>query len=246
MCRIALISWPISKKSPKNFYINLGEIYDKKIQEDITILSQFHRETAYLYPFRYKDTCYNIEDFNVFRKRYGLTIRHRLVGNIPKEKVITFRSPVLYDISCMVPLFRNTKSIPKKYYPISKACIVLPTLNPIIRGHILNEVIINRPEFIVLAGKRDGKNHDSTATLMTRYLRKRGVPMKNIFKIQIDKKPECILDALELLEMINIPMECPIVVACSHEDINIVQRTVRKWRRKGVIDKKISYYCSFY
>jgi hypothetical protein len=249
MCRIALISWPTTDKTPSNCYINLGEMYDKVMKTDSILLSQFNRELRFLYPFRYvvsKNACYNMEDFNVFKDKYRLTIGIRLFGKIPEKDTITFRTPVLYDVTCMVPLILPHLITPVPVYiPDKKVCIVLPHLNPLIRGCILDEVVRNRPETIVLVGQSRGKNKDSTATLMTRYLRRLGVPMKCIIKSPIDKKPECILDALALLEMMDVPDNYSVVVACSTEDITLMQKSIRFWRKKGLITKRISYYCPY-
>jgi hypothetical protein len=44
----------------------------------------------------------------------------------------------------------------------------------------LDDVVKAQPETILLVGQSHGRNRDSTATLMTRYLRKIRVPMKHI------------------------------------------------------------------
>ena len=251
MCKIALISYPIKSNSPFNFYINLGEIYDDSMKQNLSLLSQFYRELKFLYPFRYSKTCSNIEDYKLFRVRYKLTNIIKLTGQIPEEKIITFRTPILYDITCMVPLFINEplKSPIKEYIENHIACIVLPSIDPIIRGKMLDEVITNKPKYIVLVGDKNGNNFDSTSTLMHRYLRKYSVPNLNIIKSNVTSKiPNCILDCLSILEIIDIDIinKYKIIVACSPDDITFIQKSVRSLRSKGIIKQEISYYCVTY
>ena len=249
MCKIALISWPIDSKCPSNFYINLGEIYDKDFNKDLTLLSQFNRDLRYLYPFTYSvetKKCYNSEDFKTFKSKYRLTVGYRLVGKIPSKEII-FRTPILYDLTCMVPLF-NKISYEKIIYNPSQSTtvyIVIPTNDPICRGKILDEVIISNPKYIILTGSVSGDNDISTISLMTRYLLKRGVPRNIINRCNSDKKPTCILECLAIIDIMNLN-ELDVAVACSCSDITLLQKAVRTWRRLKVINKRISYYCPYY
>jgi hypothetical protein len=254
MCKIGLISWPINSKSPRNFYINLGEIYDKDVKDNLSILSEFNRYLRYLYPFRYsisENKCYNSEDFKTFKSKYSLTVGYKLVGEIPSENVIVFRTPILYDITCMIPVFEKVLIQPLSSPELSLSSpemsvyIVIPTLDPICRGKILDEVISNNPKYIILTGSVSGSNSSSTITLMTRYLSRRKIPMDIIIKSKGDKKPTCILDCLALIDIMDLNT-LNIVVACSCSDITDLQKAVRVWRRLKVINKRISYYCPFY
>jgi len=248
MCRWALISWPIEQKTPYQLYLILGELYDKNIREDITILSQFYRDLQYLYPFRYsqkENSCYNAEDIICLQKKYGLTVKIQLVGET-EQKIVTFRSPVLYDISCMVPLFekRGKKMLYKQKNDI--ICIVIPYLNPVYRGKLLEEAVKYGPSTFVLIGDTYGKNKDSTATLMARYLLSCQVPSDRILKIRDDKKPECILEAIEIINMTEPDPDYQLIIACRHENIQEISRTIRIWRKQGIIeDRKITYLCPF-
>jgi hypothetical protein len=250
MCKTALISWPIDSISPNNFYINLGEMYDKDFNKDVTLLSQFNRELRYLYPFTYSvenKKCYNSEDFKTFKSKYRLTVGYRLVGKIQSKEIIIFRTPILYDLTCMVPLFNKICYEKIIYNPAHSRTIyiVVPTNDPICRGKILDEVISGNPKYIILTGSVSGDNNISTITLMTRYLRRRGVPGDIIIRCNSDKRPTCILDCLEIINIMNLN-ELDIAVACSCSDITLLQKAVRTWRRLKVINKRISYYCPYY
>jgi hypothetical protein len=236
-------------KSPKGLYINLGEMYDKSMKDNLPLLSQFNRELACLYPFDYNKSCYNSEDFKFFKNRYSLTLGIRLVGvKIDYPTRLVFRTPVLYDISCMVPLFEPGFFIPRgpSVTPSPIVCIVLGTTDPICRGKILDEVISCNPMYIILTGAKFGENYNSTTTLMTRYLLKRLIDNKKIIKSHLFKKPDCILDCLEMQELLQVNDHTETRIACCQDDITSIQKAVRVWRRLGIVKKKISYYCPFY
>lgn len=248
MCKIGLISWPVNTKTPHNFYINLGEIYDKDVKDNASLLSEFNRDLRYLYPFRYsvtKNKCYNSEDFKTFKSKYRLTIGYKLVGKIPPENIIIFRTPILYDLTCMIPVFEKV-SVQKNFNSSeSSVYIVIPTLDPICRGKILDEVISNNPKYIILTGSVSGTNNTSTITLMTRYLRRCKTPMDIIIKSNGDKKPNCILDCLALIDIMGLNT-LDVIIACSCSDITVLQKSVRMWRRLKVINRRISYFCPYY
>lgn len=250
MCKIGLISWPIDNNTPQNFYICLGEIYDKQIKNDPNVLSEFYRDLNYLYPFTYSlvsNKCYNSEDFKAFKTKYKLTIGLKLIGRIPVGvKQIIFRSPVLYDLTCMVPLFIRERQERVSYNPSRNSVfIVIPTLDPICRGKILDEVISNSPKYIIITGSVAGDNITSTTTLMCRYLQKKGIPSGIVIKSRGDKKPNCILDCLALIDIMGLN-DLDISIGCSCSDITLLQKSVRVWRRLKVITKRISYYCPYY
>lgn len=163
MCKIGLISWPVTNKSPFSLFINLGEIYDKEIKDDISLLSQFNRDLRYLYPFKYSfrdNKCYNIEDFKPLRSKYHLTTCAKLTGKgLEDTQEVIFRTPVLYDLTCMVPVFEKIKLEKISYNPLMSQTvfIVVPTLDPICRGKILDEVIANNPKYIILTGSVSGE-----------------------------------------------------------------------------------------
>lgn len=247
MCRWALISWPINQKIPQPCYLILGELYDRNIRENIAILSQFHRDLQYLYPFRFskeKNSCNNIEDIIYFQKKYSLTVKLQLVGENEGD-IITFRSPVLYDISCMVPLFdKNVRKIAYKQKN-DLICIILPYLNPVDRGKLLEEVVRYGPATFVIIGDSYGKNKDSTATLMCRYLLSCQVPINRILKVRHDKKPECILEAIEIVNAVEQD-DYSLLIACRHENIQSIGKTIRTWRKNDIIeDRRITYLCPF-
>lgn len=244
MCRWALISWPIEEPNPNNLYLILGEFYDKK---NISILSEFYRDLQYLYPFRFsvrENICYNTEDISCLQKKYHLTVKYRLIGSTTKN-ILTLRTPILYDISCMVPLFPQKK--PKISYKQKNdtVCIVLPYSNPIHRGKLLEEVVNYGSMTFAVVGDIYGENRDSTATLATRYLLTRSVPPDRILKINESRKPECILEAIEIVNMSSVDTDYDIVIACRHDNIQEISKTIRYWRRKDILDRKVSYLCPF-
>ena len=98
MCRWALISWPIQEKNPHNLYLIIGEFYT---EYDISILSEFYRDLDYLYPFRFsvsENVCYNAKDISCLQEKYNMTVKPQLIGKT-ESKILTLRTPILYDIS---------------------------------------------------------------------------------------------------------------------------------------------------
>lgn len=243
-CKISLISWPIKNKSPQSGYVNFGEIYDRKIKSDKTILEQFHQELAYLYPFRCVTqpnlACYNIEDIRYFQKKYKLTVKLKMNGVF--DKVITLRSPVLYDITCMVPLFpKHRKEVKKLTTDKKHVCVVLPYKNPVLRGKMLSRCLdLESNTFFILLGDKLGKNKDSCATLATRYLLSRAVPAVNMIKSLEGTVPDCILDSLALVELMGIE-NFIFTIVCSSEDISEISTTVRTWRKEDRINVPLIY-----
>jgi hypothetical protein len=146
-CRLAIISWPIGSFAPKKstgIYISLGEIYDEKVKSNLHLLEELHRSLKFLYPFRIKKTpgdikLYNEEDFYYFRQKFKLTCSAYLhnykksnslfdteketYSNAKDESedlYIVFRTPCLYDVTCMEPLFEKSKRIIHRFSPKNK------------------------------------------------------------------------------------------------------------------------------
>ena len=233
--KVALISWPIKNKFPHQAYINLGEIYDRKLREDMTELSRFHRELSYLYPFRCvigdRITCYNIEDITYFQKKYKLTVRIRTQGTF-ESNTVTFRSPVLYDITNMRPIFKTRKK-PKFEQTREKkqVCVVLPYENPVLRGKLLENCLALKSDLtFMLLGDKQGRNADATSTLANRYLLTRSVDSKRMVKSREGQQPDCLLDAVAIIGMLGIE-DYILAIVCSSEDITELSWTVRRWRK---------------
>ena len=258
--RIGLISWPVGFEEPtssSHVYLNLGEIYDKEIRTNFDILMSLHNQLKYLYPFKIKKidndiTIYNDEDFKYFRRQYKLTTRVHLYNYKPKSsdendnktERIVFKSPRLYNISCMKPLFSH--HIPSmlqknKISPDYRVFIVSPYDNPVMRGMIIDSCIATmnkKTPVFILVGDRYGKNKESTSTLMKRYLLSTGICSEQITKILCDKFPDFLSESLELLPLIlNIGhyISHDIFVACKSTDM----RKIMSYFRDNKISKDI-------
>ena len=261
-CRIGLISWPIGYLTPRKHsdtYIKLGEIYDKKIKNKKSLF-EFHNNLRYLYPFKAskngdKVTIHNVEDFTVFRLRYKLTFQTSLFNytsdsdsDYESDEVIKFKSPCLYDLSCMTPLFKEKVKktlIPSNDSDHCRVFIVTPYNNPIIRGRILDScisLIKNHNYLFILIGDRYGNNKESSSNLMSRYLSSRGSNKDNIFKNDFDQFPDSIVESAVFLSVIintirHITFD--VFFACSSMDIHKVMCFVRD--NSEVIDNICNY-----
>jgi hypothetical protein len=247
-CRIALIAWSIK---PPGLYLNMGEIYDPNMKQ-LNILYDFYNEIKYLYPFRcsvkQKNVlCYNIEDFRVFQTKYKLTKKIVLCGE--KEGVITFKSPLLYDLSCMIPLF-----IAKEYVPYSisekrdddvgvRLFVVVLYKNPITRAKILNCCLekYKKGDYMVVTGGKKGNNKDTIATLATRYLLKY-IPNEFIIKNSDDSYPGYLLEGITISSFI-INNIVKIYIASNADDIFRNMEFIKKFRKtdSNLINKHIRY-----
>ena len=261
--RICLISWPVGFETPtdhSHVYLNMGEIYDKEVRMSVNKLMTLHNKLKYLYPFKIKKvdndiTVYNSDDFKYFSKKYKITTKVSLYNynsvNENNTEHIVFKSPQLYNISCMEPLF--SPYIPpllqqnKESYNDYRVFIVLPYENPVLRGMILDSCITKikekKPLFILL-GDRYGKNKESTSTLMKRYLLSIGICSNSINKILCNKFPDFISESLHLLSFIlhidkNISYD--IFIASKSSDMFKIMSYVRDTKISQ--DVNVQYIC---
>jgi hypothetical protein len=252
-CRLGLISWPVYCNTPKlktDTYIILGEIYDKDIVNNLDVLTEFNNDLRFLYPFKAKKKgdkikIYNEEDFVFFRKKYKLTSNVILHNYSKSEKIrLVFRTPCLFDISCLERLFKNEISLykqPEISLVYKRVFIVLPNNNPVIRGKQLNECIYSSKEcnsLFIVVGDKHGLNRDTTSTLMKRYLLSLGVYSNNINKSIKDKFPESILESLELIKFISKDI---IFISCQSCNIQKIMSFIRD--SKIPKDVKIQFIC---
>lgn len=244
MSRWALISWPLKEKNPLNNYLIIGEIYDENIKKDKNILSQFCEDLNFLYPFKFskeENKCYNSEDFIYFQNKYKLTVNLRLIGKI-KRKIIIFRSPQLYDLKEMKPIFTK-KCKPVYEEKNDTVCFIFPHPNPVIRGESLKTAVLFGAKFFVISGGKFGKNKDNLYTLMSRYLLSCKVPINKIIKIKEENNIEWILEAIEIIKLFFSEGEdYQMRIICFSELISEISKTVRTWRRNNIIQKKIYYF----
>ena len=211
--KLALISWPLDSKEPKSdkdVYLVLGELYDKDVINNIDILKDFNDNIQYIYHFKIKKVdnnikIYNEEDFIYLRKKFRLTSNVTL-HNCDKNTKIVFRTPVLFNISIMKPIFTNISVIPNYIAPKSSHCrifMVLPYENPVLRGELLKQCIYFIKEhnyLFILIGDLFGKNKRKTSSLMNNYLLSCGIDPDAIIKNIYDKFPDSITESLELLK----------------------------------------------
>jgi hypothetical protein len=202
-------------------------------------------------PFKIKQTLTgfkisNEEDFRYIRNRYKVTsVVKGLIQDLDTPFVCN--SPTLYNISSMKPLFQK-KVLPFAEPVLKKdvrVFIVIPYVNPVLRGKILESCIslikCYTPLF-VLNGGVYGRNKDSTNTLMKRYLRVRGVKDQYINKFPYNNYPECISETLELLPFMVPPnQKINIVIGGASSELREIINFVKKINTRI----QIQYVCEF-
>jgi hypothetical protein len=250
-CKIGLISFCVD--SSQNCFLNLGEIFDKKIRENINALYEIHTNMRYLCPFKVVIDNENIipdnmEEISIIQERYKLTRKISMIG---KGKSKKFRAPNLYDISCMVPLF-STK-VPRLRYPLSnvtpmRMIILFPYSDPILRGEIIDacsSFSIEKQTFFYVIGTIQGRNLVPTCDLSRRYLLTCGINSYNINKSQYDIFPDCIFEVLNIIDFILPGREMELIIAVSKEDMSKVMQKIRLWNSEGKLKKKIQLMCNY-
>lgn len=200
LCRIGVIAQHNIPDTPP---LNLGEYIGDK--DDIQKLYGLCIELSYLYPFwgisKINGKCTdiiptNIKDFIYLQDKYSLTKRI-FIPKCVNTKVIRFKEPELYDISCNIQLFNKASPKPIiKYTPSAKETIIFivpPYDNSTLRGQSIDMCIelysnnLNHTALFILMGGIAKPNTIELWKLSQRYLIKRGVPNNAIISINNDK-----------------------------------------------------------
>ena len=249
--RIGLVSYSV----PNSCNLIIGEIYDKDIRNNFSILTEMSNNLHFLYPFKVKKVnnqikIYNEDDFLYFRKKYKLTSTITLHnGKLQDNDCIVFKSPHLYNISKWKSISHSREILYKQPTNLSSNCrifIVLPHKNPIIRGKILNQCIDMTKEhtpLYLLIGDKYGHNKETTSTLMKRYLLLSGVKSDNINKSICDKFPDSLIEAFEILPLMLNLSQFDLFIACSSDDICEVMSFVRDTQVGKKMCKKMQFIC---
>jgi hypothetical protein len=250
-CKIGLISFCID--SSQNCFLNLGEIFDKDIRENKNTLYEIHTNMKYMCPFKVviedgNITPDNMEEIAIIQERYKLTRKISMIGKCKSKK---FRSPKLYDISCMVPLF-PTKAPRLRYSPSNatpiRMIILFPYNDPVLRGEIIDACFsfsVEKQTFFYVIGTVQGCNLASTCELTRRYLLTCGVKNNDITTSYYDIFPDCILEALDMIDFILPCKNIELIIAVSKKDMSKVMRKIRLWNSEGKLKKKVQLICNY-
>jgi hypothetical protein len=248
-CKIGVIS----KSRDKDCFLNLGEIFDKSIRQDVNTLYKLHQNLRYFCPFKAtikgkNVTPDNIEEISTLQKRYKLTRKIYVSGKIPNGKS-KFLSPQLYDISCMVPLFPDKicKTVVQGKGSTTFMFILFPYTDPIVRGEIVDNcfsvVKDNRVCFYTIGGVY-GNNTQSTCDLSRRYLLSCGVEDVNINRNQYDEFPDCIIEAMNMIDFLMPDTELKMFLGIQREDMNRVMNHIRLASKFSMFKHKLTLICN--
>ena len=225
MCRWAVVSWPFQKAVP--VYLILGEIYDPDFQDWIRL----HRDLTYLTPFLYSTETNRTDierDIVYLQETYPLTVGHRLIGKLPDSIIrFGFQRPVLYDLSCNIPVVQEIKR-PLYKAQCDSVCLILPANGLTSRGEVAEEALSYGAKWFFVP---------TNSRLLCRYLFSRGVQKQQLILLH-SILPNCLQDANELLRMLH-QVKCELVIACSIRNIQNVGKAVRKWREQRNNDIQI-------
>lgn len=251
-CKIGLIAKP--RDDTQDCFLNLGEVFDKTIRGDVNILYEFHKNLRYLCPFKAEidgrdGRPDNIEEIMAFQSRYKLTRKIWLNGKT-ENGTIKFLTPQLFDISCMVPLFQDI--ISRTVYPKgrnfpAKMFILFPYSDPFVRGEIIDScltVVKDYKVYFYVMGEKKGMNSMITSDLNRRYLLSCGVEDNNIVRNQYDEFPDCIMEALNMINLLLPYVKMKTLLALKREDMNQVMTHIRMANSLGMIDCKFELICN--
>ena len=232
----SIIAYPIDNNI-KPMYIHLMKVTNKKP----ILLKYINKNLKYLTPFKCivkknRLVIYNKDDINYFSYTHRLKTKIYIVSeNKTINKIIKFHTPILYNIATKTEFFSyNIK--PVVYYKpvicsINRIFIVLPCIDPILRGQIMDNcmkyVKKNNPLFIVI-GDIHGVNKIKTCVLMTRYLLSIGIKREYIYKSPYDKDLDCILEAIHMIDFILMNNKFDLFIACQSRIIVNVLNFIRK------------------
>jgi hypothetical protein len=242
MCRIGVISWPINNNSPKQAHVVFGELYLKSDRENEKLLRQIDSDTKqFLYPLKCRKTetgysCDNEEDLNCLRNRYRLTQGLKVVGI--NKNIITLRSPRLYDLDCLVPVINDFIQPSDRSEFLHSVSFFIPNIDPIIRGRMAKLV---QTEYIILPHVRLGKNKNYLSTLWKRTLKKQGNNSVYIINNINQTNP--------LIHFLQSGLDCvsdvsqidQVFIFCSSDQINKINKIVRRWRKHHLLKFKLGY-----
>lgn len=261
-CKIGLISKPFNNS--EDCFLNLGEIFDKGIRNNISILYELHKCLPYICSFNIKvknDIIIldNMEDIISLQDKYKLTRKIWLYGynNMrTNTKKIKFLTPELYDISCMVPLFSD--KIKRTLCPIVgiknplRIFILFPYKDPTVRGKIIDNcfnIADNHKLYFYTMGGVYGSNTNSISKLNRRYLLSRGVKDEDIYMNEYDNNEdfdECIIEALNMIDFIISNKEIFLLyIGVESKDMSTTMNHIRKAKKSNKINRNIYLVCNY-
>lgn len=155
------------------------------------------------------------------------------------------RTPILYDITCMVPIFSKPVKRKERGELLQKICVVFPYTDSIFRGKLLNQGL--NCSLFVLFGNKQRNNKTRTSTLCKRYLRKSGIQDHCILQSDCTNRKEYVKEAITMAEFVLGHKEFDVVILSSHDDITKIMCRLRRAKRRGYLDYhgKITMRCEY-
>ena len=251
-CKIGIISFQNNSST-----LNLGEIYDISLKRNKDALYKLHTELKFISPFRI-----SIEDNNIIPDNIQdiITIQnnHKLTRKIyiMKGKISTtkkFTSPTLFDLTCMVPVFRE-ENIAKPIFSTFndvKVFILLPVSNVVDRGEMIDNCIrtmYGSLGFFITLGGKYATNKADMSILSERYLSKCGVDKEYIInlpilegEIEFEKFKEAMMNVLLIVYSFCVPDS--LYICTSRSNICEVLRYVKILRYLKITENKFKFVC---
>ena len=224
-----------------NYTLTLAEFIGKNYHNLISIF----KDIMYLYPFKAKIKGYNsfptnIEDFNYIIDKYEMKKCMVIYPEPKNNSLISFYKPILFNRTTNKPIFTINMTFPRYRNPSSHSLIkdvfvLLPSINPIVRGNIIEKCIdiISHNNFcFVCTGDVYYENKIKISDLYMRYLISRGIDENNAIKLfDMGEFPDMIDNIRDTLSS-YFDCQTRVFICTQHKNMHKTLKYLRKSPRK--------------
>lgn len=226
------------------------------MKQDHDTLLKLHNELKHIPPFKIRTEDKKIfpdilQDIISLQTRYKLT-RKIFLENDSIANSNYFSSPMLYDLTCMIPFFddENKNAIIHLNNTVS-VFILLPIDDFRERGEAINNTILSLNGgfglFFVL-GEKYGLNEADTSVIVERSLYSKGIDKKNIINLPVlrsDLDFEDFKNAMQNIMLIIYSFCSPdnFYLCSSKNNVSDVLKHVKILRYLGLVENKFKFIC---
>jgi len=235
-CKVGIVSQ--IKNGQNNVFFIVGEFYTKY---DKSILYKIHCElssvcSSIIDTRKSKITIDNDYDLQYFRKKYKIIKRNILTSHLLSGIYYT-KTPQLYDLDCMVPIFHGIKLQTYTINNIGDIFIILPCENPVIRAGMLNTCIQfskgSKSKFYTFGGMYN-TNKKETCLLARRYLIEKGIYKGSII-------PNLENSIIHFLKKIILALNFEIIYVVSPH--YCMSKTLNSMKRELCYSNRVRFLC---
>lgn len=224
----------------KNDVLCVGEVISRTIKSDIECILDIERHSKALpNPKVWENNGELVTDIQSeidwLREECNLT--RDMWSNKSVSSVQKCSSFLLFDVTCMVPLFKDETEADTKdtlqIIPGKSICILQPHMSPNARRVIAGECMLFSEKIFITLDKTDRK-----------YLNSKGVDKEQmILPTHSRHWPLCVLDCVEMLSDTGFYPGFKYYVGIQSHDMNTFIEHIRKWRGTGKLIQTVHMIC---